>query len=67
MLWVSVVIILCSVETCLASEGVQHEGPQFVIWLQEFPFGSSVENHLGNDSILAIPVMLSPESFLLAF
>ena len=66
MLWVSVVIILSSVETCLASEGVQHEGPQFVIWLQE-PFSSSIENHLGNDSILAILVMLSLESFLLGF
>jgi len=50
---------------CLGSEGAQPEGPQFVIWLQEFPFTFSVDNHLRNDSILAIPVMLSQESFLL--
>lgn len=65
MLWVNVVSVLCSVETCLASERGQPKGPQIVIGLQEFPFGSCTENHLGNDSVLAAAVFLSWESFIL--
>lgn len=36
-----------------------------VSWLQEFPFSSSVQNHLGSDSVLAVPVGLSPQSLQL--
>lgn len=64
---VSVVSIPCSAETCVSSGGPQPEGPRFVIWLQEFPFGSFSENRLGNGSILATPAMLPPETFLLGF
>lgn len=63
MLWVSFVSVLCSAETCSASEGAQPQGPQFVIWLQEFPFSSSLQNPLGSDSILGIPVRLFAQSF----